>query len=405
MIGDALVIVAAGTGERLKDSLARRGQVIETRKAFTPLLGRPMLAWTLEALRKVRGVSQLIVVLHRDDLRDSALCAQLRGWGATDLVEGGARRQDSVLAGLAACRGGDSQRVGVHDAARPLVSARDVEALFASLQEGEGALLVGRVTDTVKEVDASGRVLVTRARDQLRLAQTPQAASLGLLKRALERSGLVTDEAMALEALGIPVNTVLAQEENPKLTTAADIEMVEAHLRRRSLQESRARPRWAVGDGYDIHRLVEGRPLWIGGLEIPFEFGSLGHSDGDVVLHALVDALLGGIGAGDIGELFPDTDAKWKGAASKIFVEEAMRRVRAAGYEVGNVDITIHAERPKMKPYKGPIAESVRQLVSHSESSQAVVNVKAKTNEGLDSVGRREAIMARVVVLLVHSSL
>jgi len=380
--GLSLVIVAAGSGARLRASL---GSASVPRKAFVSLLGRPLLRWTLEALSAVASVDEMVVVLHPEDLADSALVAELQSWGASRLVAGGERRQDSVLNGLRATRPGAERMVGVHDAARVLVAPEDVERTLVAACEFGAAVLVGAVRDTVKEVDGLGLVTNTHPREKLRLAQTPQIARRTALLAALEAGGEFSDEAMALEAAGVPVGTVLARCPNPKITTAEDLVMVEAIIGTGG----------RIGHGYDLHRLVPGRPLMLGGLHIPYEKGLLGHSDGDVVLHALVDAMLGAAGLGDIGELFPDTDASFAGAASEGFVLKALEELGDAGFLLLNVDITIHAERPKLGPWKTRIRRRIAELLGLPED---LVNVKATTREGLGDIGEGRAICATAVV-------
>lgn len=404
----SLIVVAAGRGERLRQSLQKKGQNVVLRKAFHPLAGKPILQWTLKALKRVTCVDEIIVVLHPDDMANRGLVTSIKSWGASRCVAGGERRQDSVLNGLLACTDGENRAVGVHDAARPLIDPEDVRRTLNEAAEFGAAILGSRVQSTVKEVDSTGSILDTLPRENLWLASTPQCASLDLLIEALKNAGTVTDEAMALEQCGMAIKMVESFHPNPKVTTADDCAYVEFIMGKKPapvLEEThpKARSMWRVGEGSDIHKLVEGRPLFLGGLEIPHEFGALGHSDGDVVLHSLVDALLGAVGLGDIGELFPDTDPANKGAASRIFLEEAMRLVRSQGYELVNTDITIHAEKPKLAPWKSALRDSVLSLLQPFQSSPAIVNIKAKTNEGLDAIGRREAIAARATVLLVRS--
>lgn len=393
----SVVLVAAGRGQRLRESLVKRGFVGQVgRKAFVSILGQPLIAWTLKALAAVPTVDNLVVVLHADDMADEALKEQLKSWGATHFTEGGRRRQDSVLNGLRATPD-DGRLVGVHDAARPLIHPDDVTAVFAGAREHGASVLSQRATSTVKQ-SKDGWVSQTLPREMIFLAQTPQVARREVLINALMQDFEVTDEAMALEQLGAAVRIVEAQHPNPKVTTAQDKDLVEFLLRKQKELEVTYR----IGEGSDIHRLVEGRKLVLGGVEVPYEYGPLGHSDGDVVLHSLVDALLGAAGLGDIGELFPDTDPQHKDAASSVFVAEAMKRVRGLGLEVINADITILAERPKLSPWKSAIRESVATLLGLSDVQ--AVNIKAKTNEGLDAIGRKEALAARASVLLQKSS-
>jgi 2-C-methyl-D-erythritol 4-phosphate cytidylyltransferase / 2-C-methyl-D-erythritol 2,4-cyclodiphosphate synthase len=400
----SLVVVAAGSGERLKKSMMSRGQETEKRKAFYPVAGKPILQWTLESLKKVSEVNEIIVVLHRDDYNDPALGEEILSWGADMLVPGGERRQDSVLNGVKLTSAEASRVVGVHDAARPLIHPEDVSKAIKVAAEHGAAILGSRVQSTVKKVDRKLSIIDTPPRTDLWLAGTPQLATRDRLLGALQSCGDVTDESMALEESGVEVKMVESEHPNPKITTAEDCELVEFLVGKQNPpSHPKARSMWRVGEGSDIHKLVRGRPLFLGGLEIPYEYGALGHSDGDVVLHSLVDALLGAVALGDIGELFPDTDPAHKGAASRTFLEESMRLVRNQGYEVVNADITIHAEKPKLAPWKNALRDSVSAMLQQFQTTPAVVNIKAKTNEGLDAIGRREAIAARATVLLVKS--
>lgn len=416
------VVVAAGTGSRLAAALGAGAP----RKGFIEVAGKPLVAWSVETLARVPGVTEVVVVLHKDDFE----VAQpfLREAGATRFALGGARRQDSTLAGL---RASDprSEFVLVHDAARPLVEAAHVERALARAREVGAALLAVPAKDTVKRVDASGIVKETPPRKELWLAQTPQIARRGQLIEALEAAGTseVTDEASALERIGQRVAVVEGSYENLKLTTAEDLPVVsrllarrlektmaEQHgqgddlLRRKTEAMSGARLRAAldaipyrVGLGTDIHRLVEGRKLLLAGVHIPYEKGLLGHSDGDALFHAVIDAALGAAGLGDIGEMYSDRDAQWKGADSRQLLLGALARVRAAGLEVAQVDVTVRAEAPRLSPHKAAIRAALASALSLPE---ARVNIKAKTNEGLDAIGRGEAIAVDAVVLLTQVS-
>jgi 2-C-methyl-D-erythritol 4-phosphate cytidylyltransferase/2-C-methyl-D-erythritol 2,4-cyclodiphosphate synthase len=224
------------------------------------------------------------------------------------------------------------------------------------------------------------------------LAQTPQAFTRAVLGAAvaLGRAGTdATDEAMLAERAGHPVHVVQGEAANVKITTAEDLE----HARRALLPRSLTR----IGTGYDLHRLVDGRPLIIGGVTVPFEKGALGHSDADVACHAATDAILGAACAGDIGKHFPDTDVRWKGASSVALLRESAAMVRAAGFAIENVDVVVVLERPKIAPHLTAIREG---LAAALGIEPARVSVKGKTNEGVDAVGRGEAIAAHAVALL-----
>ena len=414
------VVVAAGTGSRLAAALGADAP----RKGLLEVAGKPLAAWSIETLASVAGVTEVVVVLHEDDF-ESAQPA-LRAAGATKFARGGARRQDSTLNGLRATDPG-SEYILVHDAARPLVTAADVERALDRAREVGAALLAVPAKDTVKRVDARGIVTSTPPRKELWLAQTPQVARREDLILALEAAGTseVTDEASALEARGQKVAVVMGSYENVKLTTADDLPVVTRLLARHKKERAMAAtekkddeplhqkktqamsgawfdtpagaPPLRVGLGTDIHRLVPGRKLLLGGVEIPFEKGLLGHSDGDALFHAVIDAALGAAGLGDIGDMYSDQDSRWKGADSRQLLLGALARIRAAGLEVVQVDATVRAEAPRLSPWKQAIRDSLAGALSLPSSR---VNVKAKTNEGLDALGRNEAIAVDAVVVL-----
>ncbi len=419
----SVVILAAGTGSRLAAALGAGAP----RKGLLEVAGKPLVAWSVETLAKVPSVTEVVVVLHEDDFESAQ--EPLRAAGASKFVKGGARRQDSTLAGVKASDP-RSEMVLVHDAARPLVEGAHVEKALARAREVGAALLAVPAKDTVKRVDGDRIVKETPPRKELWLAQTPQIARRGQLIEALEKAGAseVTDEASALERLGQKVAVVEGSYENLKLTTADDLPVVSRLLGRR--QQERAvsetpnsqrndpgelsRKKTAsmsrgqldgalvgapyrVGLGTDIHRLVEGRKLLLAGVDIPFEKGLLGHSDGDALFHAVIDAALGAAGLGDIGEMYSDKDARWKGADSRQLLLGALAKVRAAGWEVSQADVTIRAEAPRMSPHKPALRAALASALSLPESR---VNIKAKTNEGLDAIGRGEAIAVDAVVIL-----
>ena len=447
------VVVAAGLGTRL----AAGGR---PRKALIVVAGRALVTWSVEALAATPGVDELVVVLHPDDVQevaDGPLGAELRAAGATAFVAGGAARQESVLAGVRATIAEPDRLVLVHDAARPLVRSADVARALERARAGGGALLAVPVRDTIKRARA-GRVEETVPREQLWAAQTPQIAPRSALLAALEAAAAdgveVTDEAAALERAGVSVAIVEGHPENFKVTTAEDLARAEALLCARAVDpsgssgalrrrlrtepsrselvegltearadESTARLRTLLRDqpggaaspaglpalalevvhgprtgiGTDIHRLVEGRRLVLGGVTIPYERGLQGHSDADVLLHAVIDALLGAAGLGDIGEVFPDDDPAFKGADSQQLLGWVARSVRSRGLGIVHIDCTIHAQRPKLQPHKRAMKERVARAVGIPPER---VNVKAKTGEGLGAIGRGAAIAATVVATI-----
>jgi 2-C-methyl-D-erythritol 2,4-cyclodiphosphate synthase len=257
------------------------------------------------------------------------------------------------------------------------------------------AVAAVRSTDTVKRGDPSALVLETLRREEIYLVQTPQAFRVSVLRDAMKSGGDATDEAALVERAGHPVQLVEGDAHNLKITTADDLVMAERFL------GHRAAPAMRIGNGYDLHRLVAGRPLILGGVTIPFDRGLQGHSDGDAVCHAVTDAILGAAGAGDIGRHFPDTDAKWKNANSLEMLRNAVGAVRDAGFSIANVDVVVIAERPKLLPYvdamRANIADALR-------CDPAQISVKGKTNEGVDSTGAGEAIAVHAIALLAQTS-
>jgi 2-C-methyl-D-erythritol 4-phosphate cytidylyltransferase/2-C-methyl-D-erythritol 2,4-cyclodiphosphate synthase len=310
------------------------------------------------------------------------------------IVEGGDRRQDSVRRAFERVDT-HADVVVIHDAARPLVTDALINRTVDAAFETGAAIAALRASDTVKRADAAGRIAQTLPRDEIFLAQTPQAFRVEVLREALKMADDATDEAALAERAGHPVTLVDGDPRNLKITTPDDLAFAERLLGRPAAMSLR------IGNGYDLHRLVDGRPLVLGGVVVPFEKGLLGHSDADVVCHAITDAILGAAGAGDIGRHFPDTDPAWKDADSLDLLRRAAAIVAAAGFSVVNVDVVVVAQRPKLAPH----ADAVRARVADAlgcDPSQ--VSVKGKTNEGVDSIGAGESIAAHAVALLVRSS-
>jgi len=288
----------------------------------------------------------------------------------------------------------------IHDAARPFVTGDVIGRAIDGAQAHGAAIAAVGVRDTVKQTgdpspDGSRLIRATIPRDKVFLAQTPQAFRRDLLARALSEGVEVdaTDEAMLVERLGLPVHVVEGDARNIKITTLDDLE----NARLEGDGVSRRRNLMRIGNGYDLHRLVAGRPLILGGVTIPFELGLDGHSDADIVCHAVTDAVLGAAGAGDIGRLFPDTDPQWKGADSIALLKGAVATIHDAGYRVSNVDVTVIAQKPKLLPY----LEAMRANLAAALGIDAgAVSVKGKTNEGVESMGRSESMACHAVALL-----
>jgi 2-C-methyl-D-erythritol 4-phosphate cytidylyltransferase/2-C-methyl-D-erythritol 2,4-cyclodiphosphate synthase len=375
------VVPAAGSGLRFGGHMP---------KQFVPVAGVPLLHRTLRALMACPGLSGVSLAVPQDHLkRAETLPEEYRDQDRVRVCEGGASRTESVRAALARLPV-ECDLVLVHDGARPRVSAALVERVI------QGALAHGACApgiapaDTVKRVGEDGQVQATLDRSSLRLIQTPQGFRRDVLERAYawydEQSPAapLTDDAGLVEAAGMRVQVVEGAAENGKLTTAADL----ARL-------GFASPR--VGFGYDVHRLVEGRPLMLGGVQVPHDRGLLGHSDGDAAVHALCDALLGAAGLPDIGRLFPDSDPAYEGADSLELLDEVVRQVHKAGFRPSSADLTIVAQRPKLAEHLPAMAVAIAVRL---QVAPLAVGVKATTEEGLGVSGQGQAIAAHAVAVL-----
>lgn len=379
------IIAAGGTGRRLGAAVPK--QLLE-------IGGRTILERSVAAFASHPQVTEVIVALPADVV--AVPPAWLKRYDRVHVVAGGARRQDSVAAAFDAVPVA-ADVVLVHDAARPFVSASLIARCIEAAAKFGGAIAAVPAVDTVKRVkpDAEAAVITgTVPRESVYLAQTPQAFRRDVLKAAVDagRAGLEgTDEAALAEHAGHPVRVVEGETDNVKITTAADLEQAARRMENAAPAVSR------VGTGYDLHKLVEGRPLIIGGVSVPFEKGALGHSDADVACHAATDAILGAASLGDIGAHFPDSDPRWKGVSSLELLRQAAAMVREAGHEIVNVDVVVVLERPRIAPHTSAIRDG---LASALGVEPGRVSVKGKTNEGVDAVGRGEAIAAHAVALL-----
>ena len=376
----AAVIVAAGSATRM--------QGID--KMLAPLAGVPVVLRSVRALAASDCIDSLVLVT-RAELMETLrmLCAEVSK--PVTVVAGGASRPESVLAGLAALPEG-TELAAIHDGARPLVTQSVIaEAVEAAGRCGAAAPAVP-VHDTIKQAE-NGLVRATPERKTLFAVQTPQVFDVKLLttvlRTAMERGIALTDDCSAVEAAGKPVVLTQGCEENLKITTPVDLTLAEAILKRRKTMR--------IGHGYDVHRLTEGRRLILGGVEIPFERGLDGHSDADVLVHALMDALLGAAGLRDIGVLFPDNDPAYKNISSMLLLDRVMQTLERAGYAVGNVDVTVLAQRPKLKDYIPVMRENLARAM---KIPLDCVNIKATTEEGLGFTGSGEGIACHAVCLL-----
>jgi 2-C-methyl-D-erythritol 4-phosphate cytidylyltransferase/2-C-methyl-D-erythritol 2,4-cyclodiphosphate synthase len=379
------IIAAGGRGQRLGG--ARPKQLLS-------IGGRPVLERSVTAFLTHPAVDELVVALPADLAEEPPPYLQADA-KPIRVVAGGPRRQDSVSNAFRAI-GDRAEVIVIHDAARPFVSADLIARTIAAAAQSGAALAALRARDTVKRGEA-GLVRATLPRDTIFLAQTPQAFRRDVLRDTLARGdgADATDEATLAERAGHTVRLVEGEATNIKITTPEDLPLAEAIARTWGGPCAGAEIR--IGTGYDLHRLVEGRPLILGGVRIPFERGLTGHSDADAVCHAIADAVLGAAAAGDIGCHFPDTDPQWKGASSIDLLRRASEIVREAGLQVGNVDASVIAERPKLAAYVQAMRANVAAALGVAVDG---VSIKAKTNEGVDALGRGDAIAVHAVALL-----
>lgn len=376
------IVVAAGRGERAGGAVPKQLAIVG---------GRTILQRSVDAFANHAAVTEIVVVLPDSMVAEGPSLVTTRGTPCR-FVAGGSRRQDSVRLGFAAVSP-SAEIVLVHDAARPFVSADVIDRVIQAARSAGAAVPGVPARDTLKraEPDRLGWLVAeTIRRDGVWLAQTPQGFNRAVIADAVARGEQgpdVTDEAMLVESMGRPVEIVMGDERNVKITTPEDL----AAARRAAGAAVR------VGTGYDLHRLVPGRRLVLAGVEIAPNVGPDSHSDGDVVCHALIDALLGAAAAGDIGRHFPNTDPAWKDAPGLDLLARTAAILRQRGFQTANVDITVVLERPKLGPHAAAIADAIGRVL---ELATDDVSVKAKTNEGVDAVGRGEAIAAHAVAMI-----
>jgi 2-C-methyl-D-erythritol 4-phosphate cytidylyltransferase/2-C-methyl-D-erythritol 2,4-cyclodiphosphate synthase len=389
----AALIVAAGRGTRAGTDVP---------KQYVSIGGRSVLARAIAVFSGHGAIGRLQAVIHPDDLDLYELSLPDEACGLAPSVSGGASRQASVRAGLAALADWAPDLVLIHDAARPFVTSAVIDRVIGALGSFPGAIPGLAVADTLKRADSGGIIAETITRDCLWRAQTPQAFRYADIVDAHEKAAAAgrddfTDDAAIAEWAGLKVALVEGAPDNVKITTAADVEEARRKLEAPMTLEPR------IGTGFDVHRFAEGSSVWLCGVEIPHTYRLEGHSDADVGLHALTDALLGTIGDGDIGKHFPPSDPKWKGAASHLFLADAARRVRERGGRIVNVDVTFLAEAPKIGPHRPAMQARVAEILAITPDR---VGIKATTMEELGSIGRREGIvaMASALVLLPFST-
>jgi 2-C-methyl-D-erythritol 4-phosphate cytidylyltransferase / 2-C-methyl-D-erythritol 2,4-cyclodiphosphate synthase len=384
------VVPAAGRGERFQAQTHSSAP-----KQYASLRGATVIEWSLRALLSEPRIEKVVVVLAADDSRFAEL--PLASDPRILTAAGGAGRQDSVMSGLKrlATLSAADDWVLVHDAARPCLEAGDVGRLIDALESGDsGAVLAAPVVDTVKR-ERDGFSNETVDRSGLWRALTPQVFGRAALEHALEdatRLGIqVTDEAQAMERLGFRARLVAGSAFNIKITRTEDLAAAARILRTTGSVNMR------VGQGFDVHTFGAGDHVMLGGVRIAHSQGVVAHSDGDVVIHALCDAVLGALGEGDIGRHFPDTDPKYRGADSRVFLRRVAEMMHGAGFKLVNADITVLAEAPRIAKHRAAMAANLAQDLGVTEKS---INVKATTTERLGFVGRGEGLAAQAAVLL-----
>ncbi len=375
----SVIIVAAGQGKRAG-----------IQKQWVTIGSKPLIAYSLETFEKHPLVQAIYLGVDKDHLRtgEEALARWAPGKGRRT-YPGGERRQDTVWEGLKLLDE-ECTLVGIHDGARPLASPNFIRRVIQKARKKGAAIPVLPLKDTVKEVEKD-QVVRTLQRGRLRAAQTPQFFKRGIIigayEKALREGQEATDDAALVEAMGYPLWWVEGEETNFKVTCPQDLERVRAML------ESPIK----VGFGYDVHPFVKGRRLMLGGIEISNEKGLQGHSDADVLCHAVVDALLGAAGMGDIGTHFPDSDPRYKDSSSLEFLRDAARLLQRGDWEIVHIDATLVLEKPRIAPYKKEMEQRIAQALNIPTHR---INLKATTTEGLGFTGRGEGIAAYAIATL-----
>lgn len=385
----AAIIPAGGSGKRLKSYAA---------KQYLSIGNLPVLVHSLRVFEEAVVIDEIVVVVPENDIEfvKGEIVRKNNLQKVTNVIAGGIERQDSVRNGLASLDE-KSNIIVIHDGVRPFVTEEMINGVVRAAIDFQAASIGVKAKDTIKETTADGCVVRTVPRQNLWLTQTPQAFQYPLLrdayKKAYEDHYYGTDEASLVERTGIKVKMVTGSYENIKITTPEDLIIAEALLQEKSGEKMSIR----TGFGYDSHRFVKGRKLILGGVEIPYEKGLQGHSDADVLIHAVCDALLGAAGMGDIGRHFPDTDPAYKDISSMIILEHVKTMVTANGISINNVDVSVIMEKPKLASFAPAITANIAKILNISDSR---VNIKAKTNEGMGFTGRGEGVAAFAVATL-----
>lgn len=389
MGGTAVIVVAGGSGKRFGS---------ETPKQYLMLNGHPVIRHCVQTFCDHPDIDVVQPVIRMSDI--DVLTSALIGLNYAEPVEGGDERQDSVRNGLAALVEIKPDKVLVHDGARPLVEPKMIDHVLSALDASSAVIPAVSVVDTLKRTDNDGVVIDTVSRENLWRAQTPQGFRYVDLSVAhVEAVGLaLTDDAAIMEAAGHTVHIVTGDENNIKVTSPEDLVRLETIMTDDLAAGGSVNPQdFRIGSGYDVHRVEPGQTITLGGVTFASDVSLMGHSDADVALHAITDAVLGAIANGDIGSHFPPSDDRWRGVSSDQFLAHACTLMTEAGYELGNIDLTIICERPKVGPYRDEIRSRISEIVGIDVDR---VSVKATTTERLGFTGRGEGIAADASVLV-----
>jgi 2-C-methyl-D-erythritol 4-phosphate cytidylyltransferase/2-C-methyl-D-erythritol 2,4-cyclodiphosphate synthase len=394
----AAIIAAGGTGTRIGALLP---------KQFLRVGGQPILVLAIESILALEQVVQVVVALPAEHVSQAESMLAGRCWRVPVVcIPGGPTRQESVRRGVLRVAA-DIDILLVHDAVRPFCDRETLARVVEAARRSGGAVPGLPATETIQRVSRRGRVLKTPPREELFAIQTPQCFHSSILRTSLERAAQEgfegTDESSIVRWAGHPVVVVPGSPENIKITRPLDLDIAESLLARNSAPESRPRrsagenAMLRIGHGIDYHRLVDGRKLILGGVEIPYEKGLEGHSDADALTHAICDALLGAASLGDIGGHFPDTDPAHQNRSSLEFLHEVKIKVEGAGWTIQNVDATLLAQHPRLAPFFTDMRSNIAQSLGLAPDA---VSIKATTTEGMNAEGRGEGISAQAVALL-----
>ena len=385
------IILAGGIGSRM-DS--------DKHKQFIKIFDKTILERTISAFDKSDKIDEIVVVVREEELKAATLLVdEILPSKPILFSVGGECRAESAKSGFSACSD-DCDFVAIHDAARCLITPEMIDKVVEKAHKFGAATAVCGISDTVKSVDKNGKITATISRDGIFRAQTPQVFAKDIYAKAIENCrdfSTITDDNMLVEAIGENIFTVDLGQSNVKITTRDDLTLAERILAGRGEGKMAG---FRIGHGYDVHRLTEGRKLIIGGVDIPHEKGLLGHSDADVLVHAIMDSLLGAAALGDIGIHFPDTDEEYRGASSIYLLTKVVEMIRKSGFTVVNIDSTLVLQRPKVASY---IPEMVSNIAFALGISEEYVNVKATTEEKLGFTGREEGVCAHSVAMLSYN--